>query len=75
MKKHHWSFSLSDTERQSLSQWCEAHETETQHFSTYGGAIGGAITLSFTPSSVGVFSVVRCNRCGKEHHLTDFDLW
>jgi hypothetical protein len=39
----------------------------------YEGAIGGGITYSFTPTSLGV--VVKVKYGDKELDLTDYDMW
>lgn len=39
----------------------------------YAGACGGALTLSFTPTSLGL--VTKAKYFGRELQLTDFDDW
>ena len=41
----------------------------------YGGAIGGGVTYSFTPTSLGVVVKVKEAHTGKELDLTDYDSW
>lgn len=40
-----------------------------------GGAIGGAYTYCFTPTSLGVIVVVKNCVTKEEINLTDFDSW
>jgi hypothetical protein len=40
----------------------------------YAGAIGGAYTYEFTPTSIGDSVWVRCS-CGEKHDCTDYDCW
>ncbi len=37
-----------------------------------GGAIGGAVTFEFTPTSIGTVEEVVCS-CGAKLNLTDYD--
>lgn len=39
----------------------------------YFGAVGGDLTYSFTPTSLG--TIVRVTSCGKTLDLTDYDMW
>lgn len=41
----------------------------------YAGAIGGAFTYSFTPTSIGVIVSVECGVCKEKLVLTDFNDW
>lgn len=41
----------------------------------YAGAIGGARTYTFTPTSLGVIATVICGFCKQELTLTDFSDW
>lgn len=43
-------------------------------FHCYYGAIGGALTYSFTPTTLGVVIKVKC-ACGKEIDVTDYEGW
>src|SRR3989304_6643768 len=38
------------------------------------GAIGGATTVSFSPTSIGIVVKVKCH-CGKEKDVTDYSVW
>jgi hypothetical protein len=40
----------------------------------YHGAIGGALTYSFTPTSLGVVIKAKC-ACGKEVDVSDYEGW
>lgn len=39
------------------------------------GAIGGAVTYSFTPTGLGFIVVLRCSICKQEENVTDFENW
>ena len=41
----------------------------------YYGAIGGGLTYSFTPNSIGVSVTVSHNVTGVEEDITDYNLW
>jgi len=46
-----------------------------KHNDVNKGAIGGHITYSFTPTSIGTAVTVECNICGKKENITDYDSW
>ena len=41
----------------------------------YYGAIGGALTYSFTPTSIGTVTTVTHGATGEVLNLTDYDNW
>ena len=43
-------------------------------YETHSGAVGGALTYSFTPMSIGLVVKVKC-ACGEEKDLTAYDEW
>ncbi len=51
----------------------EKHTSPDQPF-RYTGAIGGAYTWEFTPTSLGIVIKIRCS-CGEKLDLTDYDSW
>jgi len=54
------------------SKTCKFAPTEENPFA--GGAIGGRLTFSFTPTSIGTFANVTC-ACGEKIELTDCSDW
>lgn len=58
--------------------WVKDHATPTGEPCTwqtsYQGAIGGVLTYSFTPTSIGTVHKVRCT-CGAEMDVTDYEAW
>ena len=52
-------FEISEDEQSEIDEWMKDHKCHN------GGAIGGAFTYSFTPTSIGEFGVIHCV-CGKE---------
>ena len=71
---------LSESENSILEDWlsvhnktCKLYDDGTSDISP-SGAIGGRLTYSFTPTSLGIITVVKC-ACGKEINLTDYDNW
>jgi hypothetical protein len=48
-------------------------EDEAGYTYPYFGAIGGDLTYSFTPTSIGTVLVVES--CGHELNLTDYESW
>lgn len=66
-------FVLSETEVKKMNDWLKSHnETCPNAGSKKQGAIGGRLTYYFTPTTLGVFSSVKCV-CGAEEFLTDLD--
>lgn len=41
----------------------------------YGGAIGGGVTYSFTPTSLGLVIKVSCSGVKEQLDITDYDEW
>ncbi len=39
------------------------------------GAIGGKFTYEFTPTSLGIVVIVRCNICKEKTDVTDYESW
>ena len=77
---HH--FYLDDKQLDKLGKWLEDHFHVCKYYvkhddgfeELYVGAIGGALTYSFTPTSVGTAVRVKC-ACGAEVNLTDYESW
>lgn len=63
-----FTISLEDCLR--LIEWDKDHECTL----TTQGAIGGRITYEFTPTGLGLITVVRC-ACGDKINLTNFENW
>ena len=68
-------FGMSKVEAKNFNEWNTKHN-KTCPFKNgkSQGAIGGRLTYSFTPTSLGTVVVVEC-ACGKKENLTDFDVW
>lgn len=71
-------FYLTPEEVVKAHNWMKAHDKE-KHIPPgkefrYSGAIGGAYTWSFTPTSLGTVCKVQCS-CGERIDITDYDLW
>ena len=64
-------FVILKHEQKKLDEWMKEHECDLVN---YSGAIGGRLTYSFTPTSVGCITRVTCG-CGDEITLTDFNDW
>jgi len=64
------AFSLSDTERTKYTQWKQQQEEKTK--SNYG-AIDGAYTFEFTPTSLGIIKHVSNSVTKERTDITDYD--
>lgn len=65
-------FKLSENEIKDANEFEEKHFECARKCPT---AIGGHITYKFTPTSLGTGVSVKCNLCGEEKNITDYDLW
>ena len=69
------TFELDPIQRKKLLEWMDSFPD------LYSGAIGGAITFEFTPTSLGVIVIVKRMSEGEgtivenQINLTDFDSW
>lgn len=64
-------FELDEEQQEKFKEWNMSHHCELKE---YSGAIGGRLTFSFTPTSLGLITKVSCG-CGEEINLTDFEEW
>lgn len=67
-------FRLTDKELESAEQFSNEHKHKKK-YRNYGRNIGGDVTITFTPTSVGTGVRVTCGLCGKSKDITDFDSW
>ena len=68
-------FGISKEEDAAISKWIEEHEKEKHGVGTkvkyrYSGAIGGAYTYSFLPTSIGMIGTIKCS-CGAEFNFRE----
>lgn len=72
------AFSMSKQQREAIHKWIEAHDAEKHtpegQGERYSGAIGGAYTYCFTPTSLGTVVKVCCS-CGDMLDASDYDEW
>lgn len=75
-------FYMSKEQTEACNKWQEEHD-KTKHMNSegakhsgvrYSGAIGGAYTWSFTPTSLGTVVTIKCS-CGEKIDVTDYDDW
>lgn len=64
------SFTLSEKEQKAFEDWVAKQRKLRPEPRT---AIGGAVTYSFTPTSIGI--VVTVEYLGEKKDITDYDLW
>ncbi len=72
-------FELTEAELGSFVKWNEDHLSAVHGGEEpYCGAIGGRLTFSFTCTSLGDITKVKCGLCkGKsaKHDMTDYSTW
>lgn len=71
-------FGLYMEQDEVIHKWMKEHD-QAKHLrpgrkTRYAGAIGGAYTYRFTPTSLGTVVKVKCD-CGEEIDVTDYDNW
>jgi len=71
-------FNLTKEQSDKIIEWMNVHDAE-KHIPVgqtfrYSGAIGGAYTWEFTPTSLGIVQKVRCS-CGEKIDVSDYDSW
>lgn len=60
-KETKMNFALSETEVQKMKKWLKGHnKTCAKADRAYARGLDGSLTYSFTPTSLGTFSRVRC---------------
>lgn len=64
-------FDIGKAEGVKLRRWSRRHD-KTCIYVKNQGASGGRTTYSFTPTTLGVITVVSC-ACGKKCDITDYD--
>lgn len=68
-------FEMNAVESVVTNNWIKEHDKECPLLlSGDVGAIGGRITYTFTPTSLGMACGVQC-ACGAEHACTDVSDW
>lgn len=66
------NFSLDPIEEKRYNQFLQDHDIRCG----FGkNTVGGKISITFTPTGLGMIKVVRCKACGKEENITNFDNW
>ena len=64
-------FELTPEQHKRVGKWYRKNNKTSK----YIGAIGGSLTYSFTPTSIGVVKKVYDSLTDKELDITDYDLW
>jgi len=67
-------FGFTPDEVERIHTWQRSHQNEKHPNPRKMGAIGGSYTFSFTPTTLGCVSKVKCH-CGDELDLTDYEDW
>lgn len=63
-------FYTSNNQEEEIINWTKEHKCSV----TYTGATGGGITYSFTPTGIGIITIVTC-ACGSKIDVTEYDGW
>ena len=65
-------FQLSEDCKQSVHKWIDSHSCQCSLLRK--NASDGKITWQFTPTSLGVITVVIC-ACGERYDVSDYNNW
>ena len=66
-------FPVSKGETDAIEKWSEEHDCKTRSVAECG-AIGGRLTYCFTPTGLGIITVVKC-ACGGQVDVTEYENW
>lgn len=67
-----------EKQKQEIKETNEFYSTYKQCWELgfpYSGTIGGSLTYSFSPTSIGDVVVVKDSHTGEEIDLTEYDMW
>lgn len=64
-------FKLSNKEYENACEF----EKDHIHKEVYTGAIGGGLRISFYPNGIRYVVKIKCDICGEEKNITDYDCW
>lgn len=64
-----FTYHLDDEETDKYYNFC------SKHSNCYAGAIGGAVSVQFTETGLGLITVVSCSSCKEEENITNFEHW
>lgn len=63
-------FEITEKQQERINNWLKGKD-----LSVYTGAIGGRLTYSFTPTSLGIIEKVFDSVTNDELDVTEYDLW
>lgn len=72
----HLKFELNPIEAKNFENWLKTHEciySDRKKVREACGIDGAVATVSFTMTTLGNVVKVKCNACGKEADITDYD--
>ena len=75
-------FTIEPYEQKMMNEWAAEHRKTCKmrwnedgtRITGPGGAAGGLTTYKFTPTGIGLATIVEC-ACGEECNITDYDIW
>ena len=72
-------FSLDENQQNKINKWAEAIDKKVAEQQgrpdAYYGAIGGSLTYSFTPTSIGVVITVKHGLTNEIIDVSDYEEW
>lgn len=68
-------FKIEEKEYKNYIKWILDHKDVCKIVNPLSqGAIGGALTYSFTPTNLGMIIKIKCS-CGEEIDVTEYEHW
>jgi hypothetical protein len=65
-------FKLDSVEQKAYAEFIEEHRKSCPDTST---ACGGAYSITFNITTLGLTKVMQCGMCGKKKNITNFENW
>jgi hypothetical protein len=65
-------FKIDDVEQKAYAAFIEEHRKSCPDTTT---ACGGAYSITFSITTLGLTKVMRCEICGKSKNITNFENW
>ena len=64
-------FELNEVEQARYKNFYKEHKNCASRM----GAVGGFVSVTFTPTGLGNAIALKCNHCGRIEEITDIDNW
>lgn len=66
-------FKIQDKELETAEAFIKKHRSSCG--SKHNLTLGEYFTYTFMPTGIGTAKTIKCNLCGEEKNITDYDCW